>query len=122
MAANIAWPIRSWTGKSEDDPVATVERLETLAREIARRAQFRLAVLDREETEIDRRKAEIGTERENIRDAAQRALDFRPVIGADYQCPRCWVDHKKESILQPVASQTGDELFRCEDCSLELEF
>ena len=102
--------------------MATVERLETVAREIARRAQFRLAVLDREEFELDRRKAEIGTQRGNIRDAAQRALYFQPVIGADYQCPRCWVDHKKQSILQPVASQTGHDLFRCQDCNLDLEF
>ena len=102
--------------------MATVEQLQTVAREIARRAQFRLAMLDREEAKIDRRKAEIATEREDISDAAQRALDFRPAIGADYQCPRCWVDHRKQSILQPIASQTGNDLFRCEDCHLDLEF
>lgn len=102
--------------------MTTLERLQTVAREIARRAQFRLAVLDREEAELDRRMAEIGVERANIRGAAQRARDFRPMIGTEYQCPRCWVDHKKQSVLQPMASQTENALFRCQDCDLDLEF
>lgn len=97
------------------------ERLQVLAREIARRAQFRLAVLSREEAEIDRRKVQIETERKNISGAARRAIDFRPLIGTDYQCPRCWVDHEKQSILLPILGQTRNDLFHCDECDFDLE-
>lgn len=91
-----------------------------VAKEIAQNAQLRLAALDQEEAEIDARKAEIQAERKNRSLAAQRALDFRPQVGSDFQCPRCWVDHERRARLLPVGGgpQTED-YFRCRVCSFE---
>jgi hypothetical protein len=94
--------------------------LRQVANEIAQNAQSRLAALDQEEAEIDARIVEIQAERKNISLAAQRALDFRPQVGTDFQCPRCWVDYERRARLLPIggATSAGDH-FRCRTCGFE---
>jgi len=72
-----------------------------VANEISQNAQLRLAALDQEQAEIDARKADIEAERKNVSLAAQRALDFRPQDGTNFQCPRCWVDYERRARLLP---------------------
>ena len=91
-----------------------------VAKEIAQNAQLRLAALDQEEAELDARKAEIQEERSNISLAAQRAHVFRPQVGTDFQCPRCWVDYERRARLLPIAggARAGDSI-RCRTCGFE---
>jgi hypothetical protein len=83
--------------------------------------QSRLAALDREEAEIDARKAQIHAERNAISRAPDRLANFSVKVGANYQCPHCWIEHERQSVLSPIPSKTSADLFRCDTCHLELE-
>ncbi len=45
--------------------------------------------------------------------AVKRAADFQVTLGADYQCPFCWIESGERTPLRPVSSDTGDDIFRC---------
>src|SRR5581483_11602268 len=97
-----------------------IQRTAEFAGRIAQNAQSRLAALDQEEAELDARKAEIGAERKEISVAAQRAVEFRPQVGADFQCPRCWVDYERRARLLPVGGGTkAQDYFRRRTCGFE---
>ena len=80
----------------------------------AARMQQRDASLKDELLKIEARKAAVQTEREKIRTAAQRALKFMPKIGAEHQCPRCWILNERRAPLRPVGSPSDDfDIMRC---------
>jgi predicted RNA-binding Zn-ribbon protein involved in translation (DUF1610 family) len=99
------------------------DELLQLAKETALNAQLHLAALDKEEAAIEARKVEIAAEREKIGVAAKRALDFRAQVGADFQCPRCWVDYERRARLIPAEEDTkAGNSFRCRTCGFEHVF
>lgn len=89
--------------------------LKQIAEKLAHRSRSRLPALDQAEAKIDARKAEIQAEREAISTATQRAFDFQPQIGVDFQCPCCWTEHQSRFALIPLP---GDVL-RCNACGFE---
>ena len=100
--------------------VSISNELLNVATRIAQNAQLRLAALDQEEAGLDARKAEIGAERKEISVAAQRAVGFRPQVGTEFQCPRCWVDYERRARLLPVGGGTkAEDYFRCRTCGFE---
>ena len=55
--------------------------------------------------------------------ATKRLLDFRPMIGADYQCPDCFIKNETRSAMRPIpAGPSGLDLFKCVTCEAVFEF
>lgn len=53
--------------------------------------------------------------------AIDRLKSFRPDIGGDLQCPRCWIAHGVNSSLIPQSSETDSDWFKCRTCDFEFE-
>lgn len=75
-----------------------------------------LRKLEQQQAEVERRKAEINAQLEAARVSAKRLLNFRPCIGTDFQCPRCWIVNEVRSPLRPIPSDTSDDIMRCRVC------
>lgn len=69
--------------------------------------------------EIEKRKSEIEARLDKAKLAQKRLQDFRPRIGRDFQCPRCWVQNETRSALTAVPSSTGDDILRCHTCGAD---
>jgi hypothetical protein len=78
-----------------------------------------VAVLEAELAAIEQRVAEINAEIRQARLARQRLLDFRPQVGSEYQCPRCWVQGDSRATLEASPNTTGEEIFACRTCGSE---
>ncbi len=92
-----------------------------VAQDLARNAQSHLSEIEREIAEIEERKTALMAQREFSRGAEERLFRFQPQIGGDFQCPRCWVDHEKRSVLTPIGGGTQREDFwRCHTCGFEM--
>ncbi|MCF8469332.1 MAG: hypothetical protein K9G30_00960 [Parvibaculum sp.] len=46
--------------------------------------------------------------------------DFQVKVGADYQCPRCWINNESRSTLRPVPSDTDTDILHCPNCQLDV--
>jgi aspartate/methionine/tyrosine aminotransferase len=95
------------------------DHLRKAANEIAQQAAARISNLDRQIAEIEEQKKKIETDRTKARGSLQRAANFPVKNGADYLCPSCWVDEGKMTPLNPIPSQTSDDIFICPLCSYE---
>lgn len=82
------------------------------AREIAQSAQYRIAGLEQEIPDLEKRLAKAKAERDTACLATQRLTNYRISLGPDYQCPRCWIEHKRASPLRPVPIDS----FACDVC------
>ena len=91
------------------------------AREIAEMIQQRITNLEREGQEIETRLRQINAQQQVARGLSERLLNFQPMRGSDYQCPRCWVEYEKRSAMRPVTSNTDDDFFECPVCGFEVE-
>src|ERR1700675_4038863 len=78
-----------------------------------------VAALQTELREIERRKGEIEAKLHAADFAHKRSLNFRPRIGSDFQCPRCWVQNETRTALRPDDSNTRDDIFRCHICGAD---
>ena len=87
------------------------------AAQIAAQHQSRAREFEAELLEIERRKIEIGAKLKAAHLAPQRALNFKPMLGSDYQCPVCWIDHDARSTLFSVPATTTDDIMRCPTCA-----
>ena len=67
----------------------------------------RATQLQTELAEVEARKAALQTELDAARLSQQRLMNFEPQIGRDFQCPRCWVQHEKRSVLSPDWGRDG---------------
>jgi DNA-directed RNA polymerase subunit RPC12/RpoP len=92
-----------------------------VAAALAQNAQGRMSRLQHELKEIETRKTEIEAQLKVIGLIPERVLNFKPRVGADFQCPRCWIEHENRSALIPMGGGTSSEdYFRCPDCSYEI--
>lgn len=91
--------------------------IKQVAAKLAVDAQHRLEHLQEELAEVEIRKSEIEAQLMATRPSPERAFSFRPEVGGELQCPRCWVDQGIGSILTAVAAREG--CFRCEACHFE---
>jgi DNA repair exonuclease SbcCD ATPase subunit len=107
----------------KDKIMSIVDQLQQEAEDTASRLRFRMSGLDQELAQLEARKAQIEEERNSARAASQRLARFRPQIGADYQCPVCWVERETESSLRPIGGGTEQEdIFRCDACDQKFSF
>jgi hypothetical protein len=55
------------------------------------------------------RKAKMAAQLRSANLSYQRLANFQVKIGADYQCPACWIEHEARSALRPIGSGTDTE-------------
>ena len=60
------------------------------------------ARIEEELLELEEQKATLIARRDAVRLGPQRLLNFEPALGADFQCPRCWIDNEIRSTLSPI--------------------
>jgi hypothetical protein len=81
---------------------------------LAKYAKSSAAALEEECLQIERRKREVEAQLDAANFAHKRLANFVPIRGADFQCPRCWIDHGTTSNLQTTAkNRSSTENFRC---------
>jgi hypothetical protein len=86
------------------------------AKGLVLRADNRAMYLKEQLEEIQARRDAIEAERREINSAAQRLLNYQPRIGAEYQCPGCWIDHGKQAPLSGVPGTDQHNILRCDAC------
>ena len=64
-----------------------------------------------------------ASKRKNLKDigvdpetANLRALGYKARIGADYQCPWCFIKDGERTPLDPIPTGTRDDAFGCDRC------
>jgi len=102
--------------------VEYVGELKALANQMAAREQAKLSQIEKRLTELEEEKASLEARRDLASTAHERALNFQPVLGADYQCPSCWIVGKGAASLRPIDGKPGKDLFRCGRCDEEFSF
>jgi hypothetical protein len=95
------------------------EQLGDIAKQIAESAKHKQGFLEIEHAELQRKRADAKIALDVARGAHQRLLNFSPTLGADFQCPNCWITDARHSALHPVSSDTGDDMYHCDNCHLD---
>ena len=102
--------------------MSIADELKQVAAEIARSLGARKAGLQTELAELEARESEIEALLKAETVSPVRLSNFEPQVGGDFQCPRCWIEHEKRSVLATEFRETRHEdLFRCQTCGYELE-
>lgn len=100
--------------------MTTRDQILQAANEIAGCMQADLFDLDRQLAEAKKHVAKIEKECDAARGAPERLSNFLIQLGSDYLCPRCWIEEGRRSPLNPVPSNTREDLLRCGLCQFEL--
>jgi hypothetical protein len=79
----------------------------------ARTLQGPASMLRRELRELEKRKAEIEARLAAAERSHGRLASFQPLVGRDYQCPRCWVRDGARSVLSPIPGTATHDIMRC---------
>ena len=78
----------------------------------------RARALESQLQEIEKLKLEIEAECQAASLAPKRLLKFQPKAGTQYQCPRCWINHERQSVLRPVNSASEEHgVMHCQICA-----
>ena len=100
---------------------ANVE-LKQAAIRIANYVQGDALELKRELLEVQARESQLQASIHAAGIARERARNFVPLLGGDYQCPSCWVERERKAGLRPVDSPNRNDNFVCRECGLEFTF
>ena len=80
------------------------------------RADNRALYLKVQMEQIQAQRDAIEAERREINHAAKRLLSYQPRIGAEYQCPGCWIDRGEQAPLLGVPGTAQHNIMRCDAC------
>lgn len=95
----------------------TNTELKQKAVQVANDLEGRNLALKREIQEIELRLAERKAALELGGFPLERARDFVPSLGGEYQCPVCWVSRQRQSRLRPIDNpDSQDDIFACREC------
>lgn len=86
------------------------------AREIAAEVEQSVARLQREQPELEKRLAEKQAQLDLASLAPKRLANYVVRVGADYQCPRCWIYEEKRSRMLPRPGPPRQDIFECVVC------
>jgi hypothetical protein len=88
------------------------------AKEAATRLDQQKRGLDAKVVELEEKKLAAELAFKNASLAHQRALDFQPSIGGDFQCPTCWVERGERRTLRNIKSDSDAyDIWRCTVCA-----
>jgi hypothetical protein len=76
--------------------------------------------LDKELADVESKRAVLLAERDAASRARERSLNFRPMLGGNYQCPSCWIMKEEKSAMRPLKARTNDRFFQCSACKFEV--
>jgi hypothetical protein len=96
--------------------MSTERELRRAAQEAAEYAQTFASQLEQEVSDLEMRLAQKKAERDAARLAPKRLADFQVKIGADYQCPHCWMENGIHSPLHGIPGSAREDVFRCRTC------
>jgi hypothetical protein len=99
-----------------------VGELKAIAHQMAAREQAKISQLEKRLATIEDEKALIEVQLQLARTSRQRAHDFQPVLGADYQCPTCFIKGKGLGALGTIVGKSFEVRFRCSRCDEEFSF
>lgn len=94
----------------------TRKTLAQYAAQIGAAAKQKLGYMQIEYAELERKLATAKASLDLLSGVPQRALNFEPTLGRDFQCPKCWVESGRHSAIHPVPSLTRDDIFHCDTC------
>ncbi len=98
----------------------TEQRIIEIAEEIAEHKEARSSEIEKELREIEAQKAAKEAELNTAKLAFKRSLSFQVRVGADLQCPSCWIDRNRRSVMVNINGTDVEDVFRCRVCRLEI--
>jgi hypothetical protein len=96
------------------------EEIKKAAARIGQAITARLSRIQGELRHIEAKKAAIEAELRATRGAEERLFNFQPQVNCDFQCPTCWVQHEKRSVLSLGEGKTPEAFWRCDFCGFEM--
>lgn len=91
--------------------------LKQAAVQVANELECRNLALKREVQELETKVAEKKAALELGGFPHERAHNFVPLVGGEYQCPICWVQRERQAGLRPVDNpDSQDDIFVCREC------
>jgi len=96
--------------------MSILTELKQAAVEVANNLQQRRSGLEAKKQNLETQLAQVQAQLDASSLPYQRVANFQPQIGADFQCPSCWVQNECRSALMPVPSETDDDILRCRTC------
>jgi hypothetical protein len=100
------------------------KEIHAAASQFATQTQGQIAKLEDELLEMEKHKAAKQAELQTARLAHKRLLNFKPKIGRDYQCSRCWIDREASGIMIAMPGSKGPkgrDFLRCSDCGWTID-
>ena len=99
--------------------MSIAEQISEIAAALARDAEQRAKDLQRQLLALEARALAIKTELDAAHLAHDRLANFQIKLGADYQCPRCWIENETRAALIPLPGIAREDVFHCRDCQFE---
>jgi hypothetical protein len=86
------------------------------AKSFADGLKHRRIALEGELAEVERRRSEIMAQLDAAVAADARYDTFKPTIGGENQCPRCWMYDGERASVRPIRGTSDEDVFRCNRC------
>jgi hypothetical protein len=77
-------------------------------------------LLDKELAKVESKRAVLLAERDAANRARERSLNFRPILGGNYQCPSCWIMKEERSTMHTRSARINNHFFQCGACKFEV--
>jgi hypothetical protein len=101
--------------------VSVVEEIHKAAARIAQGVKARVSRIQGELARVEAKKAAIEAELRATCSMEERLFNFQPQVNGGFQCPVCWIEHEKRSMLSPNEGGTAREDFwRCHVCGFDM--
>jgi DNA repair exonuclease SbcCD ATPase subunit len=93
-----------------------------IAQQRAEESQARASYLQREILNLEAQTAQKKAALHAASLAHERLANYEPILGRDFQCPICWIEHETRSALRPMYGGTRDlDLWRCGTCDTRFD-
>ena len=93
----------------------------TAIRELEEQLHGKKLRMEKELVAVEANRDALLAERDSISRAKERRLNFRLMLGGDYQCPSCWITNEDRSAMRPVTSRADDDYFECRFCGYGIQ-
>lgn len=90
------------------------------AERIVSRLERGMAAFEAELAELESKKAKLQAQLHASNLASDRLLNYPILVGADYQCPSCWIQNEARSKLRPMSGTDTADIMACNVCAFSL--
>lgn len=99
--------------------MSIANELQQQALVLANEKQRTVLDLEKKKADMEMKLHQIEAQLDMARLSHKRFPDYRPEIGTDYQCPRCWINNERRSTLVPIPSDNDTDTLRCRNCGID---